>query len=237
MKMQQGISHSNPARAWRLLWAGAMLALVSVMAGCASSTGPQIKGLPDRVEIKSVPFFRGNAYQSGPGTLASLLANRQVQVTPGLLEKPLQLPGGEDRLEQSLPNAARQYGFVVYPLGRELRDLLAQVAAGYPVMVRISEGSAWWKTPRYATLVGYDRFKQTVLVNVGMSPRSVMSFGDFSSAWREAGSWAVLVQAPRQIPAEVDSQRWLQAARELASAGQEQAAGEAVKSLNRSSVK
>lgn len=232
--MLRGFSCFGAARRGRLLWAGALLALV---AGCASSSGPQIKGLPDRVELKSVPFFRGNAYQSGPGTLASMLASRQVQVTPGLLEKPLQLPGGEDRLEQTLPKTAREYGFVVYRLDTELRDLLAQVAAGYPVMVRFQEGSAWWKTPRYATLVGYDRFKQTVLLNAGMSPRMVMSFDDFSSVWREAGSWAVLVQGPRQIPAQVDAQRWLQAARDLASEGQEQAAGEAVKSLHRESVK
>lgn len=212
------------------LWLGALLV---ALAGCASTPAPRFEGLPDRVELKSVPFFRGNAYQSGPGTLASLLASHQVQVTPGLLDKPLQLPAGEDRLEQSMPRVAREYGFLVYPLNPELEALLAQVAAGYPVMVRYSDGSAWWKSPRYATLVGYDRFKQTVLVNSGMYRRAAMSFGDFKSAWKDAGSWAVLIQSPRQIPAGVDRQRWLEAARELSQAGQQQAAEEAVKSLAR----
>lgn len=214
----------------RSLWAGVLLLILS---GCASGPAPRLDGLPDRVELKSVPFFRGNAHQSGPGTLASMLASHQVQVTPGLLDKPLELPAAEDRLEQNMPRVAREYGFLVYLLDAELEALLAQVAAGYPVMVRYSDGSAWWKSSRYATLVGYDRFKQTVLINTGMSRRAAMSFGDFRSAWKDAGSWAVLIQGPRQIPARVDRQRWLDAARELSQAGQQQAAEEAVKSLAR----
>lgn len=208
-------------------------ALVLALSGCTSLVTPQIKSLPDRVELTSVPFFRGNIYQSGPGALASMLANQQVQTTPGLLDKPLQLPGAEDRLEQNMPKVAREYGFMVYPLDGDLHALLAQVSAGYPVMLRFSQGSAFWKQPRYAVLVGYNRVKETVLVNVGMDRRYVMSFSSFVSAWNDGGRWAVLIQSPRQLPAQVDAQRWLRAAAELFQAGQEQAAGEAIRTLNR----
>ncbi|MEN1834116.1 peptidase C39 family protein [Pseudomonas lijiangensis] len=213
------------------------MVLALSLTACASMVTPEIQRLPDRVELNSVPFFRGNAYQSGPGALAGMLANRQVLITPGLLDKPLQLPGGEGKLESTMQNAARQYGFMVYPLDGELRALLEQVSAGYPVMLRLSEGSAWWKGPRYGVLVGYNRIKQTVLLQVGMNRRQMMSFGSFSSAWKDAGSWAVLIQGPRQLPANVDQQRWLKAANELSQAGQEQAAGEAVKALARQGVK
>ncbi|KGS13752.1 lipoprotein, partial [Pseudomonas coronafaciens] len=92
-----------------------VLALIISLAGCSSMVTTQMKRLPDRVELTSVPFFRGNAYQSGPMVLASMLANQQVQTTPGLLDKPLQLPGAEDRLEQNMQKVAREYGFMVYP--------------------------------------------------------------------------------------------------------------------------
>nr|WP_260417889.1 peptidase C39 family protein [Pseudomonas cichorii] len=213
------------------------MVLALSLTACASMVTPEIQRLPDRVELNSVPFFRGNAYQSGPGALAGMLANRQVLITPGLLDKPLQLPGGEGKLERNMQNAARQYGFMVYPLDGELHALLEQVSAGYPVMLRLSEGSAWWKGPRYGVLVGYNRIKQTVLLQVGMNRRQMMSFGSFSSAWKDSGSWAVLIQGPRQLPANVDQQRWLKAASELSQAGQEQAAGEAVKALARQGVK
>jgi hypothetical protein len=41
----------------------------------------------------------------------------------------------------------------------------------------------------------------------------------------------VLIQAPTQIPANVDQQRWIKAANDLAQAGQEQAAARAKKAL------
>ncbi len=118
-------------------------------------------------------------------------------------------------------------------LDKQLDALLTQVAAGNPVLLRYEDGSAWWGEPRYAVLIGYDRYKQRVLLRSGMHRRHMMAFDAFASAWAEQGSWAVLVQPPRQLPAEVDRQRWLQAAEELSRAGQEIAAKQAVNSLNK----
>lgn len=178
-----------------------------------------------------MPFFRGDIYQSGPGALASMLAQQGVHMTPGLLDGPLKLPKDQAQLAETMPAVARQYGLVVYPLNGDLSEALAQVAAGYPVLVRIDDGSLWWKTERYGVLVGYDRDKDKVQVNIGLSPREEMSFGAFASAWHSAGSWGVLIQAPNQLPAQVDRQRWASAAQELAKAGQEPAAARARSAL------
>lgn len=209
-----------------LLVAGCVTALV----GCAGSVAPEVKRLPERVELSGT-FYRGEAYQSGPQVLASLLSQQGIVITPGLLEKPLHLPGAEDKLQQNLQNLAREYGMVVYPLDSNLPALLAQVAAGYPVMVRFSEGSAFWAEPRYAILSGYDRLKQKVLLRAGMNRRELMSFSSFESALEKSGGWAVLIQKPTQIPAAVDQQRWLKAADALAQAGQEREATQARKAL------
>lgn len=209
-----------------LLVAGCVTALV----GCAGSVAPEVKRLPERVELSGT-FYRGEAYQSGPQVLASLLSQQGIVITPGLLEKPLHLPGAEDKLQQNLQSLAREYGMVVYPLDSNLPALLTQVAAGYPVMVRFSEGSAFWAEPRYAILSGYDRLKQKVLLRAGMNRRELMSFSSFESALEKSGGWAVLIQKPTQIPAVVDQQRWLKAADALAQAGQEREAAQARKAL------
>ncbi|TVT81466.1 peptidase C39 family protein [Pseudomonas sp. H3(2019)] len=206
-------------------------ACVLSLAGCAGSVQPEIQRLPERVELSGMPFYRGEAYQSGPQSLASMLSQQGIVITPGLLDKPLHLPGAEAQLQQNMQNLAREYGMVVYPLDSNLPALLTQVAAGYPVLLRFSEGSAFWKEPRYAILAGYNRHKQTVLLRSGMDRRLLMSFTSFESAFQNAGGWAVLIQGPTQIPAKVDSQRWLKAADELARAGQEQAATNATKAL------
>ncbi|MCU7647520.1 peptidase C39 family protein [Pseudomonas piscis] len=208
-------------------------ACVLGLVGCAGSVQPQFKRLPERVELSSVPFFRGEMYQSGPGALASMLSQQGIVITPGLLDKPLHLPGAEAQLQQNMQKLAREYGMVVYPLDDNLAALLTQVAAGYPVLVRFTEGRAFWTEPRYAVLAGYNRDKQTVLLRGAKLRRQLMEFGEFESAWKDAGSFAVLIQAPEQLPAEVDRQRWLKAVNELAQAGQEQAAARAGKALDK----
>jgi hypothetical protein len=208
-----------------------LLVLFGAIAGCASKPATGMSGLPDRVELNSVPYFRGKANHSGAMALAALLRQQGIEITPGLLDKPLHLPEQADKLQASTQRVAREYGMVVYPLDADLRALLTQVAAGFPVLVRYTEGSLFWSEPRYAVVVGYDRFKNNLVLRSAEERRKLMKFSSFESTWRDAGSWAVLIQRPSQLPAEVDRQRWLTAADELSRTGQESEAAKAVKAI------
>ena len=113
-------------------WLGFLGVLAVALAGCASVEQPGIRHLPERVELNGVPFFRGEAQQSGPHVLASMLGEQRIRITPGLLVKPLKLPGAEADLQSNMVQLAMEYGLMVYPLDTSLSALLAQVAAGYP---------------------------------------------------------------------------------------------------------
>ena len=210
------------------LWLMGVFALA--MVGCASVEPPEFRRLPERVELNGVPFFRGNANQGAPQILAGMLSEQRVRITPGLLVKPLQLPGAEASLQSNIEQLAAGYGLMVYPLDKSLSALLTQVAAGYPVMLRFSDGTLW-SEPRYAMLVGYNRAKGTVLLRAGMERRRLMDFNTFESAWKDAGGWAVLILSPTQLPANVDKARWLKVANELSRSGQEQGGAAAIKTL------
>jgi len=220
----QGVTGLKSVRLWLLS------VFVLAMVGCASVEPPELRHLPERVELNGVPFFRGNANQSGPQVLASMLGQQRIRITPGLLVKPLKLPGAEASLQDNMEQLAAQYGLMVYPLDTSLAALLTQVAAGYPVMLRFSDGTVW-SEPRYAMLVGYNRTKRTVLLRAGMERRRLMDFNKFESAWKDAGGWAVLILSPEQLPANVDKARWLKAATDLSRSGQEQAGARAIKAL------
>ena len=209
-------------------WLAALLALAIV--GCASVESPEFRRLPERVELNGVPFFRGNANQGAPQTLAGMLGEQRIRITPGLLIKPLKLPEAEASLQGSIEQLAAGYGLMVYPLDTSLHALLAQVAAGYPVMLRFNDGTLWTE-PRYGMLVGYNRAKGTVLLRAGMERRRLMDFDTFESAWKDAGGWAVLILSPTQLPANVDKARWLKVASDLSRSGQEQAGARAIKTL------
>ena len=210
------------------LWLMGLLALA--MVGCASVEPPELRRLPERVELNGVPFFRGNANQGAPQTLAGMLGEQKIRITPGLLVKPLKLPGAEASLQGNIEQLTAGYGLMVYPLDKSLSALLTQVAAGYPVMLRFSDGTLW-SEPRYAMLVGYNRDKRTVLLRAGMERRRLMDFNTFESAWKDAGGWAVLILSPTQLPVNVDKARWLKAANDLSRSGQEQAGAAAIKTL------
>ena len=210
------------------LWLMGLLALAVV--DCASVEPPELRRLPERVELNGVPFFRGNATQGAPQTLAGMLGEQKIRITPGLLVKPLKLPGAEASLQGNIEQLAAGYGLIVYPLDKSLAALLTQVAAGYPVMLRFSDGTLW-SEPRYAMLVGYNRDKRTVLLRAGMERRRLMDFNTFESAWKDAGGWSVLILSPTQLPANVDQGRWMKVANDLSRSGQEQAGAAAIKTL------
>jgi len=191
---------------------------------------PQVRALPERVELNAVPFFAETAFEGVPGAVAEMLSQQGVVTTPGLVAKKMHLPGQESAVEKNLTRLVNGYGLLVYPLSPGLADLLEQVSAGFPVLVRIDDGS-FVSSPRYAVVVGYDRVKQRLLLRSGMNRRLLMSFKSFQSAWSEAGNWAILIQAPAQLPANVDRQRWTNAASQLEQAGQKLAATNAYEAL------
>jgi hypothetical protein len=208
------------------------------LGGCAGLTATQqaVHGLPERVELTGVPEFPERAYFGAPSALSSLLVQQGVDSSPGMLVKQLQLPQQEQQLEQNILKQINANGLLAYPLPAQLEDLLKQVAAGYPVLLRFNEGYGWLGMPRYAVLIGYDRKEQTLLLRAGNSRRWETGFSSFASAWASAGSWAVLVLAPLQLPAEVDGPRWLQAADELERSGRSVAAANARTVLQRRSA-
>lgn len=209
-----------------------LLVLALSLGGCANGPlPPSIQRLPERVELSGVPFFAQNAYQGAPGALAIVLSQQGVVTTPGLVAKRLQLPEDEARLEHNLQREVQAQGLLVYPLTAGLPELLSQVAAGFPVLLRYNQGADWMGLPRYAVLVGYDRAEQTLLLRSGMTRRWSVDLDDFESAWRSAGQWAVLAQAPAQLPAELDPGRWLVAAAQLEKSGQPLAASNARRAL------
>lgn len=216
----------RPAR--RLWLAGALALLVG---GCANLPAPRMGQLPDRVELTSVPFYRGADDQGAPTALAGLLRDRGVTVTPGLVSPYLKLPAQPPALDANMEEAARQYGLMVYPLDADFQGLLAQVAAGNPVLLRYRDGGRLWGEQRYAVLIGYDRFKSHVVLRSGEQRRALMPFADFVSAWQAADNWAVLVQPATRLPAQVNAGRWREAANRLGQAGQESAAAKALGAL------
>lgn len=206
-----------------------LLLLVLLLGGCAAplQLPPEVAELPERVELVEVPFFPQLEYQCGPAALATMLGQREIMTTPGQLKERVFLPGRQGSLQVELVAAARQHGMLVYPLDAQLDAILAEVAAGNPVLVLQNLAFSWYPRWHFAVVVGYDRAGQQLILRSGVTRRWVADFASFDATWARGGRWAVLTLPPDTLPARVQLQPWLQAAADLEQTAQMGAASQA----------
>ena len=198
--------------------------LVLVLSGCASFW-PQTaelrdalpQGLPERVELTSVPFFPQSEYQCGPAALATVLAGAGLKVTPEDLVSQVYLPARKGSLQVEMMAAARRHGVVSYELAPRFEDVLREIAAGTPVIVLQNLGlvDGW----HYAVAVGYDYERGELVLRSGVTERKVLPFTVHEMVWKRSGYWAMVAAPPERIPATADESRWLSAVAALERTG------------------
>jgi hypothetical protein len=202
------------ARNARLAAGVFFLALLAALQGCAG-IAPQTAalldglpaGLPERVELSTVPFFPQAEYQCGPAALATLLVSSGVKTTPEALVPQVYLPARKGSLQVEMLAAARRHGLVSYQLAPSFVDVMRELAAGTPVVVLqnlgISEG---W---HYAVAVGYDWKPGQMILRSGVTEREEMPFAVHEAVWKRSGYWAMVAVPPDRIPATADEAKWL----------------------------
>ena len=126
------------------IWESVVLACFCALAvsGCAS-WAPQTRelsrgiprGLPERVELKQVPFFPQKEYQCGPAALATVLVGGGAKTTAEELVAQVYIPERKGSLQVEMLAAARRHGMVPYVLAPRFEDMLREIAAGTPVIV------------------------------------------------------------------------------------------------------
>lgn len=212
---------------------GIILCLMLGACTQAPKLGPQVAALPPRVELRDVPFFPQDAYQCGPAALATMLVQRDVEITPEQLVPRVYLPERKGSLQLELVAAARDEGLLVYPLRPQIEDLLAELAAGNPVLVLQNLGNDWWPVWHFAVAVGYDLHAGTLLLRSAEERRQVHGLRYFESTWARGQRWAVVTLPPERLPATARPSDWLRAASDLEQTGQSRAAAQAYAAATR----
>jgi len=211
--------------------------LVFSLAGCATR-GPLLPPLtsgqfPSRVELAATPFFPQRDYQCGPAALATVLAASGVTIDADTLVPEVYLPGRQGSLQPELVAAARGRGRVPYVLPPRPEALVAQLAAGTPVLVMQKLGAGPWPGWHYAVLVGYDAAADRFLLRSGTDERLELSAARFLATWDRAGRWSLVTLQPGLLPAAPDLARYMEAAASLEAVGRLDDAGRAYEAAGR----
>jgi len=208
------------------LLAGVFLLSV-VLAGCAHHTAlapSQTAGLPTQVELSDTPFFPQERYQCGPAALATVLNVRGVGVVPDDLVAQVYLPEREGSLQLEMVAAVRRAGLMAVTVEPALDALLAEVAAGHPVLVLQNLGLDWLPRWHYAVVIGYDLVRQELVLRSGTERRRITPFGVFLNTWDRSERWGIVVLSPQTLPARAQPGPWLEAASGLEALGKWQEA-------------
>jgi tetratricopeptide (TPR) repeat protein len=174
--------------------------------------------LPARSEAVSVPFFPQERFYCGPASLAMTLAWSGLSVTADEIAPQVYSPGRQGTFAADMLAAARRNGRTAVEI-HELDRLLAELAAGHPVIVFQNLGLSWFPRWHFAVAIGYDLPARDIILRSGTDRRLVMSLDTFERTWERTGRWALVVLPPDKAPQSVDVLAWLQAASGLERAG------------------
>lgn len=176
------------------------LMLCMLLGGCATLPDLSSSTLPATVLLDKVPFVAQEAHSCGPASLAMVLQYYGRHRTQASLKPLLVLPDREGTLQIEMTAAARREGYLALAGTSTLETLLADVAAGFPVIVLQNLRFSAWPQWHYAVVIGYDRDKEILLLRSGDNALIEESFNTFLNTWQRSGRWTLVIAPSARIP-------------------------------------
>jgi tetratricopeptide (TPR) repeat protein len=186
--------------------------------------------LPPRAMVDGVPFFPQEKYYCGPAAVAMALAWTGLPVTQDDLVPQVYTPGREGTLQPDVVTALRRNGRLAVAI-ESLPDLLAELAAGRPVLVFQNLGLSWAPQWHFAVGIGYDLEARDLILHSGTSKNYRLDLGTFERTWQRGGYWALAVLKPGQLPVRADELAVLRAAAGLERVARYDAAASAYEAI------
>ena len=181
-----------------------MLACCLLLGGCAT---PQVDALlrerPARLPAAArieVPNFEQKDHQCGPAALAMALDAAGDAVKPQDLVGSVFVPAREGSLPPEMLAAARRRSRLAVQLDPRIDAVLAEVAAGTPVIVLQNLSLPIMPIWHYSVVVGYDLDRKDIIVQSGGQPAAPLALRTFERIWARSQRWAIVVLPPDRLP-------------------------------------
>lgn len=208
--------------------------MVLALYGCAAPQTrlvlEQPSALPERAAVAGVPFYPQDKYYCGPASLAMMLSWAGIPANQDEIATQIYTPDRQGTLPLDVMAGARRNGTMAIEV-YSLQDLLAEIAAGHPVLVFQNLGLAFWPKWHFAVAVGYDLPEEYLVLHSGRESRLVSNLNAFERSWKRAGYWAITVTPPNRLPVRATESAALDAAAGIERAGRYTAARTAYQTI------
>ncbi len=208
---------------WHIRIRTVLIPALLLLAACATPRETLILhqdpgDLPPVAQVVGVPFFAQEEYYCGPAAVAMTLAWSGLAVTQDDMVPQVYTPGRKGTLQPDVIAAARRNGRLAVPV-HSLHDMLAEIAAGRPVLVFQNLALSWYPQWHYAVAIGYDLPASRIVLHTGPYENRTMSMATFQRTWDRGDRWALVVLPPDTLPVDPDEIDVLRAAAGIERAG------------------
>jgi tetratricopeptide (TPR) repeat protein len=178
--------------------------LALLLSGCAT---PQVDALlrerPTQLPIShsiNAPYFDQKEHQCGPAALAMALDAAGDTVSPADLVGSVFIPAREGSLPPEMLAAARRRSRLAVELDPQIDAVLAEVAAGTPVIVLQNLSLPIFPIWHYSLVVGYDLERKDIILQSGGRRAGPIALRTFERTWARSNRWAIVVLPPDRLP-------------------------------------
>lgn len=156
--------------------------------------------LPERTEIKNVPFIKQDAYQCGPSTMAMTLKFWGKKTSVEELMPMMFTKGMSGTFQSEMLSTPRLSGLQALPI-TNLNSLLLELSSGHPVIVFQNLGLSFAPKWHYSVATGYNLKGPDIIMHTGLSESSKVDMRLFERNWKLADYWALLILPPDRLSA------------------------------------
>lgn len=178
--------------------------LTLLLTGCAT---PQVDALlrerPAQLPVShviSAPYFDQKDHQCGPAALAMALDAAGDSVSPSDLVGSVFVPAREGSLPPEMLAAARRRSRLAVELDPNIDAVLAEVAAGTPVIVLQNLSLSIMPIWHYSVVVGYNLDSKDIILQSGGQRAASLALRTFERTWARSQRWAIVVLPPGRLP-------------------------------------
>ena len=205
----------------RFLRCLATFAALAWLAGCAVPFDPDQRltvDVPTRAQVAGVPLIQQADSYCGPTSIAMVMQWAGSDITEEDIAALAFSPGAEGTYLADMVGSSRRLGQLAVEISG-FDQLLAEVAAGHPVIVFQNLGLAALPVWHYGVVTAYDFETDLIYLNSGQRDQMVMPFAVFERTWRRGDFWGLVVLPPDQLPVSAPEADVLKAAAALERVG------------------